>query len=213
MFPGWLRKIRGLSQKAVETTREYASVDPATIVWMRDVLVRWTRRLSTAARRCVWAIGLLAAINLLTVVMVFYLVAAQGLHWGWGSLPNLLLIVPSAVLGVYWFLLRRVVGLPDRVMALGDDALQASAKYRDEFQQLDGRGTGLLARWRTYWLVARVLWHVYGAADEAGGILGGAFFLAIMANPLFWIVFVLTAIVTAGLFALVSLMTVVSVLW
>ncbi|MEO0588615.1 MAG: hypothetical protein AAF078_13365 [Planctomycetota bacterium] len=209
----WWHRARETATVATEAAKEYAAVDPQTVAWMRDLLVAWTGRLATAAKRSVVAIGVLACFNAASVLGVFWLLWSHQWHWGWGVGPTLLLAVPAALLGAYWWFLSAVVGLPERVAALSDDVLRSSGKYRDEFMQLEGRGTGLLTRWRTYWLVARVLWHVYGTVDEGTSIWGGVLVLAVMSNPLFWLGLLATGVVTLAVFAAVALITLATMIF
>jgi len=180
------------------------AIDTQQIAELRDLLVGFTERVAGTSRGSLLLVYLITLMNVSAlVVFLWYFVVYQGHSLLWLPAPFVVLAVPTAVVWVYQRILHAVVTLPNQIAQTADDTIASIADYREELVELSGEGLTLFKRWKAYLFLGKLLWKMKSVSDEGMGILGAFGLVALMINPLFWGVLIisiaLSLLVSGGL--------------
>ncbi len=174
------------------------SIDAEKIAELRDMLVGLTQRVADTSRGSLFLVYLITLMNVSSLVLfVWYFVIHQQHSLFWLPVPLILLLIPTAVVWVYQRILHAVVTLPNQIAQTADESIESLEEYRDEMVELSGDGLSLFKRWKVYLFLGKVLWKMKSVSDDGMAILGAIGLLSLMINPLFWLILLISIVLSA----------------
>ncbi len=197
---------------AVSSVTDFVSLDSQQIAELRDRLVGFTETLAATSRGSLIVVYLVTFLNVTSLAFFqWYFVVYHGHSWLWTPVPLILLLIPTMVIWIYHHILSAVSALPNQIADTADDAIRSVSGYSEEMTELSRGGLTLFKRWRSYLFLGKVLWKMQELSDETTGIIGAFGLVALMINPIFWLILLISVIVSFALSAL--LMLVCAIQW
>lgn len=118
----------------------------------------------------------------------YYFIKAAGWHEAWAVVPAVAVLVPGVVLLVGTRMLMAVASLPANIGGLGGSLASVARDHLHELHRLEDKTLRGLLRWKSYVLVAKLLWKLRKAKGQGDGIMQATLIFGLVANPLFWMV-------------------------
>lgn len=162
---------------------------PERLAAARDMLLRFVQRVSDSAQSTVdhvkWAI---LGMSALTLGSILHLSFIRDYHLMLAVLPFFLMVVPIAALYVCYRVLRPVAELPEHITESIDELTVASKKHWGEIADLEYKRLGLIRKWKTYFLLAKVLRTALGTVDNGKQVMASLGLAMLVSNPIAWAV-------------------------
>ncbi len=204
------RTVPGINPDLAKPATEFVCLDTKQIAEVRDLLVRYSERLAGTSRRSLVVVYLVALMNITSIALFqWYFVVIKGHSWLWTPLPLIILAVPIGVLWVYYRILSAVGEIPSVILNTADDAIQSVSGYKQELSQLNEGRLTLFKRWKSYIFFGKVLWKIYQLSSSTSDAIGSFALLSLMINPIFWVVLLISLIISfifSGLLVLICVL-------
>ncbi|MFI4861876.1 MAG: hypothetical protein ACIAXF_14485 [Phycisphaerales bacterium JB063] len=141
------------------------------------------------AERSIWHIRWLFAVSgVVAVGTLFYFIVVRDWHWTVSLIPLVLMGLPTIVLLIGERMLTAVTGLPAKAVGMGRAIAEVSREYWPNIREFEARDLKGLVKWRSYVLLAKVLWKARSIQEDGTSILAGLRMIALVCNPVFWVI-------------------------
>lgn len=164
------------------------TLEPAErIAAVRDLLIAFVTRVASAAKSSVDHLRILlivmAAVGLASAIHLWFVRDHSAFV---AVLPIVILIVPFGCVLLCYRVLRSVADLPSHLYECADELIDSCKDYWSEIATLELKNLGLIRKWKTYFLLARILRRALSTTDRGRSILARLGLTALAANPLAW---------------------------
>ncbi len=195
-----------MTEESIISTDASTTKSTASIAKLRDQLIGFTESLASTSRSSLTVVYVVTAINIFALaVFLSYFVVYRGYSWLWTPLPLIVMGIPTAVIWLYQRILTEVASLPNQIAETADEAIGAVADYSGELAELNESGLTLFKRWKSYVFLGKVLWKIKDVTGDTQDILGALGLMGLMINPIFWLILLISVIVSVVLSALMML--------
>ncbi|MEM1353450.1 MAG: hypothetical protein AAGH88_01060 [Planctomycetota bacterium] len=167
-----------------------------SIQQITQLVISLIERVAASAKSTLPHLFIVLGIGVVTgAFTTYYFTQLSGWHIAWALLPTAAVLIPSTVLFIGIKMLNAVASLPENIGDLGSSIANVARDHLHELYQLEDKSLRGLLRWKSYILVAKLLWKLRVTRGQGQNLFHGAMLFSTVANPLFWIVLLAAIIV------------------
>ena len=160
-----------------------------SIQQITQLVISLIERVANSAKKTLRRVFIVLGIGVIVgAFTAFYFTQLAGWHLAWALLPAVAVLIPSVMLFIGIKMLNAIASLPENIGDLGGSLAAVARDHLHELHHLEDKSLRGLLRWKSYILVAKLLWKLRGIGGQSQDIFHGALLFSTVANPLFWIV-------------------------